>query len=107
MRIIDLPEDFYAAQVLSVSTKSQIEDFVVANDLYNMSAARIEQDGQILYVLLLGVYESKNTALEAVRHMPAKVRDLDPWVRPIVGLQESMLKADQLAARASSSQNSG
>ena len=102
VRIIDLPEDFYAAQLLAVSTKAQIEDFVVANDLYNMSAARIERDGQILYVLLLGVYESKEIALKAVENMPSDVRDLNPWVRPIDGLQDSMTRADRLMTTASS-----
>jgi len=104
VRIIDLPEEFYAAQLLAVSTKAQIEDFVVQRDLYNMSAARIEQDGQILYVLLLGVYESKDIALEAVQHMPQEVRALKPWVRPINGLQESMLRANRMMATASATQ---
>jgi len=102
VRIIDLPADFYAAQLLAVSTKAQIEDFVVAKDLYNMSAARIEREGQILYVLLLGVYESKDLALQAVAHMPEEVRDLKPWVRPVDGLQDSMTRADRLTATASS-----
>ena len=100
VRIIDLPEEFYAAQLLAVSTKQQIEDFVIEKDLYNMSAARIEREGQILYVLLLGVYETEEIALKAVALMPKDVRELNPWVRPIVGLQESMTKAEQLMANA-------
>lgn len=100
VRIIDLPENFYAAQLLAVSTKQQIENFVVAEDLYNMSAARIEREGQILYVLLLGVYESKAIAQQAVAAMPDAVRTLKPWVRAIDGLQEAMTRADRLAATA-------
>jgi len=101
VRIIDLPEQFYAAQLLAVSTKKQIEDFVIAQDLYNMSAARIERDGQFLYVLLLGVYETEDNARLAVASMPEEVQQMKPWVRPIGGLQEAMLKADRLASTAS------
>lgn len=100
VRIIDLPENFYAAQLLAVSTKKQIEDFVVTHNLYNMSAARIEKNGQVLYVLLLGVYESKENAQQAVAAMPAKVQSMRPWVRPIEGLQNAMIRADRLAATA-------
>ena len=100
VRIIDLPEDFYAAQLLAVSTKAQIENFVIEQDLYNMSAARIEREGQILYVLLLGVYETKDRALSAVQQMPDAVRVLKPWVRPIDGLQDAMVRADRLTATA-------
>ena len=100
VRIVDLPEEFYAAQLLAVSTKKQIEDFVVAQNLYNMSAARIEQNGQVLYVLLLGVYESKEIAQSAVAVMPTEVQNLKPWVRPIEGLQDAMMRGDQLAATA-------
>lgn len=100
IRIIDLPENFYAAQLLAVSTKKQIEDFVVAHNLYNMSAARIEQNGQMLYVLLLGVYESKQIAESAIAVMPLEVQRMKPWVRPIDGLQDAMLRGDQLAAMA-------
>ena len=100
VRIIDLPENFYAAQLLAVSTKKQIEDFVVAQNLYNMSAARIEQNGQVLYVLLLGVYESKEIAERAVAVMPTPVKSMKPWVRPIEGLQDAMIRGDRLAAMA-------
>ena len=100
VRIVDLPSSFFAAQLLAVSTKEQIEDFVVAQNLYNMSAARIEQDGEVLFVLLLGVYESRDFAERAVAAMPAAVREMKPWIRPIAGLQEAMLRADQLVAAA-------
>ena len=72
----------------------------MAQNLYNMSAARIEQNGQVLYVLLLGVYESKEIAQSAVAVMPTEVQSLKPWIRPIEGLQDAMMRGDQLAATA-------
>jgi len=100
VRIIDLPKNFYAAQLLAVSTKKQIEDFVIAENLYNMSAARIARNDRVLYVLLMGVYQSKEIAEQAVALMPQKVLSMEPWIRPIGGLQNAMIRGDQLAATA-------
>ncbi len=95
-RLTDLPDSFYTAQLFAVSTKAQIEDFVTAEGLYNMSATRIEKDGELLYVLLLGVYATEDKARMAVASMPVKVRELDPWVRPIKHLQQAMLRAEKI-----------
>ena len=96
--ILDLPSEFFAAQLFAVSTRQQVEDFVQRENLYNMTAAQVEHQGKLYYVLLLGVYETVETAEQAISAMPATVKTLDPWVRPIAGLQAAMRRAEALNA---------
>jgi len=97
-RILDLPSDFFAAQLFAVSTRQQLEDFVEREDLYNMTAAQVEHQGKLYYVLLLGVYKTVETAQQAISAMPATVKTLEPWIRPITGLQAAMRRAEALNA---------
>ena len=63
-----------------------------------MSAARIGRGDRVLYVLLMGVYESKEIAEQAVALMPEKLLRMEPWIRPIGGLQNAMILGDKIAA---------
>lgn len=91
--ILELPSEFYAAQLFAVRSREQVEAFVEREDLYNMSAAQVEHKGQLFYVLLLGVYETPEIAEQAIAAMPQSVQELKPWVRPVAGLQTAMRRA--------------
>ena len=91
--ILEIPGEFYAAQLFAVSTPEQVEEFVERENLYNMSAAQVEHKGELYYVLLLGIYETQQRAQEAVSAMPQSVQTLKPWIRPVQGLQAAMRRA--------------
>jgi len=98
--ILELPGDYYAVQVFAMSTREQIEQFVTQNNLRGMSAARVERDGKLYYVLVLGVYTTYERAAAAVTHLPAPLADADPWIRPMSSLQDAIKSADALAGEA-------
>ena len=97
MRLIELPADFYTVQLLAVEEKDQLEKYVMNADLRGLSAARVEKDGALFYVLLLGIYPDEESATLAADAMPDQIGHLTPWVRELGSLQEAMLRGDRLA----------
>ncbi|MCZ6643123.1 MAG: SPOR domain-containing protein [Gammaproteobacteria bacterium] len=96
--IIDLPPDLYAIQLIAMSTRGALEAFVKDNRLRGMSAARVANDGEVFYVLLLGIYESAEIAKEAVEGIPPPLDKQTPWIRPLGTLQEAMIRANEITA---------
>ena len=94
--ILDLPRDFYAIQLVALSSQEALEKYAVDRDIRGMSAARIAANRELYYVLILGIYETKEHATEALPSVP-KIYS-NPWVRSVGSLQDAMLKADALAA---------
>ena len=94
----DLPDEFYAVQLLALASPEAVERFVADTKVPDLAAARVERDGRLFYVLLLGIYRDRPDAARAAEHLPAELGDLTPWIRPLYTLKQAMLRADQLAA---------
>ncbi len=94
--IVELPPDLYAVQLVAMSSRDALEDFVSDHRLRGMSAARVANDGQVFYVLLLGIYETAAIANEAVEDIPPPLDKLSPWVRRLGSLQTAMIRADEI-----------
>ena len=93
----DLPPGFFAVQLVAVQTKAALEQYAERERLRNMSAARVERDGELFYVLLLGVYETRARAERAAANLPAEFQQFSPWVRSVASLQEAIARANALA----------
>lgn len=93
----DLPGELYTVQLLAMSNKATLEAYVRDHGLKGLSAARIENEGDLYYVLLLGVYESEALARQAAEDLPPPLDEASPWIRPLGSLQEAMRRADELA----------
>jgi len=94
--ILQLPADYYALQMLAMSTPEQIEKYIDDNALKGMSGARVENDGKIYYVLIVGIYETYDRAREASQALPPPLNDVEVWIRPLSSLQQAMIRADDL-----------
>ncbi|MXY52454.1 MAG: hypothetical protein F4Y86_08010 [Gammaproteobacteria bacterium] len=99
----DLPDEFYAVQLLALASPEAVERFVAAAGVPGLAAARVEREGRLFYVLLLGIYRNRPDAMRAVESSPTALRHLTPWIRPMHTLKQAMLRADQLAAPQGSS----
>ncbi|MEZ5559074.1 MAG: SPOR domain-containing protein [Pseudomonadales bacterium] len=97
LALTDLPGDFYAVQLLAMSSKEALERFVAGQSLQGLSAARVVRDGRFFYVLLLGIYETRERAQQASRDLPPPFDRSEPWVRRLSSLQDAMRAADALA----------
>jgi septal ring-binding cell division protein DamX len=92
--LIDLPAEFWAVQLIALSNKQALESYARKQGLRGLSAAKINKKGALFYVLLLGIYETKAIAQEAISDLgPAFDK---PWIRSLGSLQSAMLDAEQL-----------
>jgi len=96
INISKLPPEFYVVQLMSLTNKGNLESYFGKHKLMGLSAARVESNGAILYVLLLGIYENFTNAKQASENMPAQLGKIKPWIRSLGSLQKAMIRADDL-----------
>ncbi len=89
--LMEQPETYYTLQVLAASKKESLQNYIdrQANkaDLYLYRSLR---EGRRLYVVVAGVYPSKEMALEARKTLPPEQRKAGPWPRILKGVQQEI-----------------
>ena len=90
--IVDLPDTFWAVQLIALSTKESLEAYADKYKIRGMSAARVVAGDQLFYVLLLGIYETRENAEKASQNLPDPYHK--PWIRTIKSLKDAMIAAD-------------
>lgn len=93
--LLDLPADFYAVQLVAVSSKKDLEAFAERHQIRGMSAARIYAQDQLFYILLLGVYETYGNAELASESLGPPFDETRPWIRTVGSLQRAIKAADE------------
>ena len=94
--LADLPGTFYVIQLIALSTREDLEQYIADNDLPVMSGAVVEKDGELFYALLAGIYADRETAERATRSLPEELSAHGPWVRSMESLQAAMVRAEEL-----------
>ena len=84
-------------QLFALSSPEAVETFVATAGVPGLAAARVERDGRLFYVLLLGIYRDRANAIRAAESPPEQLEHLTPWIRPLSTLKQAMLRADDLA----------
>ena len=95
--LLELPAHYWIVQALALSSKEALEAFAQKHQLQGMTAARIAQDGKLFYILLLGVYETRERAARAIENVPPPFDNLSLWLRPLGSLQAAMAAANSLS----------
>lgn len=94
--ILELPSHFYAVQLTALSSAEDIRAFISKHELNNLTAAKVAINGKLRYVLILGIYESREKAeLAAAGQKPAPLASFTPWIRKLSNLQKAMYEANQ------------
>jgi hypothetical protein len=94
--ILELPSDYFAVQLLAMQSREGVEGYISEHGLRGMSGARVENEGDIFYVLIVGIYTTYDSALEASTDLPPPLDTVEAWIRPLGSLQEAMKRADEL-----------
>ena len=92
----DLPGDYWAVQLIALSTQGELKTFMAETNLDELTGAMIEVKGRTYYVALLGVYETRAAAELAARNRPTALKRLEPYIRSMASLQSAMNRADSL-----------
>ena len=95
--ILDLPADHYAVQLLAMASAAQLQNFIAKHQLPSTITARVERNGGLYYVLLLGVYDTLEGARQASLDLPAPLDTSEPWIRPLGSLQNAIARGNALA----------
>lgn len=98
--LLDLPGEFWVAQIMAVSSKEFLEAYAEEHNLRGLSAARIASGDRLFFVLILGIYETKDRAEQAISNMPPPYHKYKPLLRTLASLQQAMRKADQMTGTA-------
>lgn len=96
--LMGLPDDYFAVQLVALDSAAELSAFVDTHGLGYLPHARVERDGRIHHVLLLGFYESYALAEAASLDPPAPIEPGDAWIRPLAGLKRAVARAVSLDA---------
>jgi len=96
-RLFGYGDDSFAVQLIALQTVQEVEIFAADNDIPTPFYIGIESQGSEWYVLLLGVYATKQGADAAASvwtttHNP----NSKPWVRPIGPLKAAAVRAREI-----------
>ncbi len=80
----------YTLQLSSSSNYDNLNAWVKKSNLKNYVVYQTTRNGQPWYVLVSGVYASKDEAKRAVSTLPADVQAKNPWAKPIHQVQADL-----------------
>jgi septal ring-binding cell division protein DamX len=96
--LLELPPHFWVVQLMAVSSKEFLESYAAEHNLRGLSAARIASGERLFFVLILGIYETRDRAEQAKSNMPPPYDKYNSraLLRTLGSLQDAMRKADQM-----------
>ena len=84
------PSSNYTLQLSSSSNYDNLNGWAKKSNLKNYVVYQTTRNGQPWYVLVSGVYASKDEAKRAVATLPADVQAKNPWAKPIHQVQADL-----------------
>ncbi|EOI3479556.1 cell division protein DamX, partial [Cronobacter dublinensis] len=84
------PGSHYTLQLSSSSNYNNLNSWAKKENLKNYVVYQTTRNGQPWYVLVSGVYGSKDEAKRAVSSLPADVQAKNPWAKPIHQVQADL-----------------
>lgn len=84
------PSTNYTLQLSSSSSYDNLNGWAKKSNLKNFVVYETTRNGQPWYVLVSGVYSSKDEAKRAVATLPADVQAKNPWAKPIRQVQSDL-----------------
>ncbi|EDF7617856.1 cell division protein DamX [Salmonella enterica] len=84
------PSSHYTLQLSSSSNYDNLNRWAKKENLKNYVVYETTRNGQSWYVLVTGVYASKEDAKRAVSTLPADVQAKNPWAKPLHQVQADL-----------------
>ncbi|MET5959338.1 cell division protein DamX [Citrobacter amalonaticus] len=84
------PSSHYTLQLSSSSNYDNLNGWAKKENLKNYVVYQTTRNGQPWYVLVSGVYASKDDAKRAVSTLPADVQAKNPWAKPLHQVQADL-----------------
>ena len=84
------PSSHYTLQLSSSSNYDNLNGWAKKENLKNYVVYQTTRNGQPWYVLVTGVYASKEDAKRAVSTLPADIQAKNPWAKPLHQVQADL-----------------
>ncbi len=84
------PSSHYTLQLSSSSNYDNLNGWAKKENLKNYVVYETTRNGQPWYVLVTGMYASKEDAKRAVSTLPADVQAKNPWAKPLHQVQADL-----------------
>ncbi|EGI9329534.1 cell division protein DamX [Salmonella enterica subsp. enterica serovar Senftenberg] len=84
------PSSYYTLQLSSSSNYDNLNGWAKKENLKNYVVYETTRNGQPWYVLVTGMYASKEDAKRAVSTLPADVQAKNPWAKPLHQVQADL-----------------
>jgi len=88
-----LPKEHYSLQVLGARYEATAKQFLTSLDAIELPIymLQLERGGEPWFVVLVGDFASQSEARKTINQLPQKVRNLQPWARPVIKLQQQLV----------------
>lgn len=94
-KLLEAPSHYYTVQLLGSYRESDITKFLQRHDLKKESGFyQTSHHNRDWYVLVYGIYHSEEQAKAAIDGLPSSVRKLNPWIKPIGAVKNSIKQAE-------------
>jgi len=82
--------NYYTIQILAVRRLQALKEYTLAQSIpLDLAYFRTRRDGRDYYVLVAGVFPTREAARVAASKLPKKVRANTPWIRKIEAVQRA------------------
>lgn len=97
VRILAQPRSAWAIQLIATASRDSLERVAEEHELYDHPAVRLANGTNVRYALIWDVYPDRASAEAAMRALPAHLKAMNPWLRPIGPLQDAMNEATRIS----------
>lgn len=85
------PVDAFTLQLLTVSSQERAVAFVNAQQYPEQFAVyRLRRDGRALFVVVYGLFDSRDEAQAIAVNLPESISKIRPWARPLAQIQDAI-----------------
>lgn len=90
---LNVPANFFTLQLLGARYETTAKQFVQRLPDLNLPVYLLQsqRDGEPWFVVLVGSFATQKAANKALSSLPRKLRDQEPWLRPVKALQQRLV----------------
>lgn len=90
-KLLQEPAQNFTVQILGSHSESNVKNFIAKLDNGNgYGYFETRYQSKPWYVVVLGYFNSRDAASEAISELPARLQDMQPWVRSVANIQSSI-----------------
>ena len=96
-KLLGYPANNFTVQLLGSRSEVNVKEFVADRQVADTHGYfETRHQSQPWYVVVFGNFDDRSTAAQAIQQLPESLRSLQPWVRPMNGIQADIRQLHSL-----------